>query len=46
MITTATQWKLCAVKDVLISLITEIISQYMCGSNHHVVHLKLTQCYI
>ena len=26
--------------------IVAIISQYICGPNHRVIHLKLTQCYM
>ena len=32
------------VVDMLTGLIVEIISQCICKSNHHIVHLKYIQC--
>ena len=37
---------MCEVMDVLTNLIVLIISQYRHISNHHVVYLKLIQCYV
>lgn len=43
---THTQFYLHEGMDVLPNLITVVISQYICISNHYTVHLKLTQCYM
>ena len=36
----------CEVMELLAYTIVVIILQYMSVSNHHIVHTKLTQCYV
>ena len=38
--------QLCEGMEVVANTMVVITLQFINGSNHHVVHLKLTQCYV
>ena len=40
------QQNVCEVKTVWTNRIVANISQYICVSNYHIAHIKLTQCYV
>ena len=40
------KWQLCEVMEILTNLIVVIILRHIHVSNHHIVHLKITQLYV